>query len=311
MMTRGAQASVENAVGRHPPANLEELRELLAEIQAGRPGYRLGRRAVSVLADMVAAPRQAAVYSITELADAFAVHPSTLTRLAKALGYRGFAELQAVFRRHVAQTGHFYSGQVSRLRDVSGRQHQSLDLLSRIAREERGNVQGMLNNLDVASLEGAVALMVAAPRVRVLGLRQSHPLASFFSYALGMLRGDVTTFDAEHGLAHGLAQMSGEDLLVAIGFAPYTRATVTAAELARREGMAVITVTDSYASPLAAQARHAFVAPAGGLFFSNSMGSALVLIEGLLALVARALGDDALTALERREQLIRALDVEL
>ncbi|MQM37446.1 HTH-type transcriptional regulator MurR [wastewater metagenome] len=293
------------------PVTLEALQAVLADVEAGGEAHRLGRRAAAVLADMVAAPRQAAVYSITELASAFGVHPSTLTRLAKALGYRGFAEFQAVFRRHVAQTGHFYSGQVSRLRDVSGRQHETLEVLSRVAREERGNIQGMLNNLDVAGLEEAVAALVGATRVHVLGMRQSYPLASFFSYGLGMLKSDVTTLNPEHGLAHGLAQMRDGDVLVAIGFAPYTRATVTAAGLARQGGTGVIAITDSYASPLAAQARHTFVAPATGLFFSNSMGAALILIEGLLALVARALGDDALTALQARERLIGALDVEL
>ncbi len=260
---------------------------------------------------MVAAPRQAAVYSITELGEAFGVHPSTLTRLAKALGYSGFSEFQAVFRRHVAQTGHFYSEQVSRLRDVSGRQHRALDVFSRIARDERGNIQGMLNNLDAGAVEGAVRQLITGERIRVLGMRQSYPLASYFSYGLGMLRSDVGVLNPEHGLAHGLAQTGDGDLLVVIGFAPYTKATVTAAEVAHARGVPVLAVTDSYASPLAAYAAHTFVAPASGHFFSNSLGAALVLIEALLALVARELGDGALVALRERERLIDQMDVEL
>jgi len=292
------------------PASLEELMQLLAALESGSDGRRIGRRALSVFRDMVAAPRQSAVYSITELASTFGVHASTLTRLAKSLGYRGFAEFQAVFRRHVAQTGHFYSEQASRLRDMPGGQHRALDVVSRIARDEKSNIQGMMNNLDAAALGAGSGLMARAPRVRVMGLRQSYAIASYFSYTLGMLRDDVAVLSPEHGVAHELAQLRGGDLLVVVGFAPYTRITVDAAQIATGRDIPVIAITDSYASPLAGQATHTFIAPAGGHFFSNSMGGALVLIQALSALVARELGDDALAALHEREALIAELGVE-
>lgn len=292
------------------PASLDELTQLLAALEAGEGRGRLGRRTMAVLRDMVAAPRQSAVYSITELGAAFGVHASTLTRLAKSLGFRGFSEFQAVFRRHVAQTGHFYSEQASRLREIPGGQHQSLDVVSRIARDEKANIQGMLNNLDAVALGAGAALMARSPRVRVMGLRQSYAIASYFSYTLGMLRDDVGVLSPEHGVAHELAQLRRDDLLVVIGFAPYTRITVDAAQLAVARGVAVVAITDSYASPLAGQATRTFIAPAGGHFFSNSLGGALVLIQALSALVARELGDEALVALEEREALIAALGVE-
>ncbi|MGD8429436.1 MAG: MurR/RpiR family transcriptional regulator [Ectothiorhodospiraceae bacterium] len=293
------------------PETLEGLQSLVSSLSAGTGDRRLGKRALTVLSGMVAAPRQAAVYSISELAEAFGVHASTLTRLAKALGYRGFSEFQAVFRRHVAQTGHFYSGQASRLREITGTQRRSLDVVSRIARDERANIQGMLNNLDAAHLEAAVRRLARAPRVRTLGLRQSYSLANFLSYALGMLRDDVSVMNPEHGVAHSLGPLDGSDLLVAIGFAPYTRLTVTSARIARERGIPIVAITDSYSSPLAGVAEHTFVAPAGGHFFSNSMAGAVALMEALLALVAQEMGDEGLAALQHREALIRDMEVEL
>lgn len=294
-----------------PPATLEELREYLTAIDAGRADASLGRRTMAVLAGMLAAPRQAAVYTISELGSAFGVHPSTLTRLAKALGYRGFSDFQAVFRRHVAGTGHFYSEQASQLRDVTGNQHDSLDLFARIARDERANVQGMLNNLDVATVQAVASRLAASQRIRVLGLRQSHSLAGYLSYGLGMLRDDVAVLSPEHGLAHGLGQLRGDDTLIVIGFAPYTRLTATAARMAHERGVPLIAITDSFASPLAGFAAHSFIAPTGGHFFSNSLAGVLVLLEGLMTVVARCLGDSALEALRAREALIAAMEVEL
>lgn len=294
-----------------PPASLEELHEHLAGAGAGRGDARLGRRSTEVLAGMLAAPRQAAVYTISELGTAFGVHPSTLTRLAKALGYRGFSEFQAVFRRHVAGTGHFYSEQASQLREVTGNQHDSLALFSRIARDERANIQGMLNNLDAATVQAVARRLAAAQRVRVLGLRQSYSLAGYLSYGLGMLRDDVAVLSPEHGLAHGLGQLRSDDLLVVLGFAPYTRLTATAARVAQERGVPLVAITDSFASPLAGHATHSFIAPTGGHFFSNSLAGVLVLLEGLMSVVAWSLGDSALQALEAREALIGAMDVEL
>lgn len=294
-----------------PPASLEGLRERLAALGTSGREPRLGKRAVAVFGGMVAAPRQAAVYSITELAAAFDVHPSTLTRLAKALGYRGFADFQAVFRRHVAKTGHFYSEQASELTAISGGgQRGLLDPVARIARDERANITGMLNNLDAATVTAAAVLLAGAPRMRAFGLRQSGAIAGYLAYGLGMLRGDVGTLNAEHGPAHGLGQLHSGDVLVVVGFAPYTRVTVAAARAAHERGIVVIAITDSDASPLAAGATHTFVVPAGGHFFSNSMAAALVLVEGLLAVVATRLGTAAAEILKARESLIAAMDVE-
>jgi len=295
---------------REPPATLEALRaELATPPGAGR--RRIGRRARTVLEGMLAAPQQAAVATIGELADAFGVHASTLTRLAQALGYRGFGELQAVFRRHVAQTGHFYSDQASRLRAVSAPEQHGLDLIARVARDEQANLRAMLDQLEAAALDGAVTLLARAGQVRALGLRQSYAIAGYLGYALGLLRGGVQTVDGTSGIAQGVAGLGAGDVLVAIGFAPYTRASVRAAEVMHGRGVPLIAITDSYASPLARHATHVFVAPAGGHFFSNSMAAALVLVEGLLAVTAQRLGDEAVAALELREALIRDLGVEL
>lgn len=297
--------------GREPPATLEALRAQLDPPAASGGRARLGRRARGVLEGMLAAPQQAAVASIGELAGAFDVHASTLTRLAQTLGYRGFGELQAVFRRHVAQTGHFYSDQASRLRAVSAPEQRGLDLMARVARDEQANLRAMLDQLEASALDGAASRLAGAGQVRVLGLRQSHAIAGYLGYALGLLRGGVQTVNAADGIAHGVAGLGSDDVLVAIGFAPYTRVTVTAAEVVRRRGVPLIAITDSYAAPLARHATHVFVAPAGGHFFSNSMAAALVLVEGLLAVTAQRLGDEAVRALELRESLIRDLGVEL
>ena len=58
-----------------------------------------------------------------------------------------------------------------------------------------------------------------------------------------MLHGAVGHIDARHALAAG-------DAMVAITFAPYTPATVELANYACEQGIPVVAITDTLASPL-------------------------------------------------------------
>lgn len=301
-----------DAMSSKPPKSLDALRDLLNAMQAGSHPTRLGRRSLQVLANLVDGPDQAAVSSISQIAEAMAVNPSTLTRLAQRLGYGGFGELQDVFRRHVAGAGHFYSGQAGRLLQGEGRAEDHPHLAQTVVEEELANISGMIKGVNLAALDQAAGLLATAPRVRTHGLRQFYSITCFVSYALGMLRSDVAILgDSQHGIAHGLAQLEEGDVLFVAGSYPYTRGTVAAARIAASRSIPIIALTDSSASPLAVSATHAFLAPTGGSFFSNSMASYLVFAEALLTLVAARLGDTALTALQSREDLLRELNIEL
>jgi DNA-binding MurR/RpiR family transcriptional regulator len=295
-----------------PPQSLDQLRGLLAKAKTQGSPARLGARAQRTLAGLIDSPRQTAVYPISKLAGVVGVSASTLTRLAKRLGYGGFAELQGVFRRHIAEDRDFYSERAGRLLESDQALRKSISLMAQVAEEETTNILTMLKNIDVQALEQAAGRLATAPRVRTHGLRQFFSIACFISYGLGMVRSDVGVLgEPGHGVAHALAQLQAEDVLVVLGSAPYTRATVEACRIAAAHGLHIVAVTDSYGSPLAACANEIFITPTGGTFFSNSMAASLILAEGLLALVARQLGGKALEALRDREVLIDELGVAL
>ncbi len=313
---------VDGAISETPPKSVEQLRALVVRIGRGEGALALGGKAHGVLAKLVERPEEVAVRTITELGTELHVNPSTLTRLAKRLGYGGFIEFQTVFRDSLAQNHrHFYSQQAERLvAGSSGKVGQrslaqrgpELDTMIQLAQQSIANIDGLLAQLSSADLHSAARLLARAPRVRIHGLRQFHALASFLAYGLGMIRSDVDLLDASGlGVAEGLAQLQQGDVLLVTSVAPYTRSVAQVAKAARDAGLAVIAVTDSLASPLVPPASHSFLIPHKSSFFSNSMGAYVVFCEGLLNLVATALGKDALRALERREQFIDKLDIEM
>jgi DNA-binding MurR/RpiR family transcriptional regulator len=296
-----------------PPRTVEDLRALALSIGRDEAGFSLGSKAHDVFARLVEAPEQSAVRSISELASQFGINPSTLTRLAKRLGFEGFADFQAVFRKAIANDQqYFYSRQAGRLLATRSDANVEFEVFERLAHETAINVDGFLGQLEDVSLKGATKLLASARRVRIHGVRQFHSLASFLTYCLGMVRSDVALLDAPRlGVAEALSQLDQGDVVVVASCAPYTRSVAEVARIAAANGQTVIAITDSRASPLVPPAEHAFFIPHASSFYSNSMGAYVVFCEALLNLVARELGDKALNSLAGRERLIADMNIEV
>lgn len=293
------------------PDTVGGLKELLAAIEKGEVDIALGSSSVRVLTALIEAPQRAAVSSITELAEQVNVNASTLSRLARRLGYSGFSKLQDVFRRELTEGRSFYSDQASRLvvgADAKG----TLAQLTRLGRQESANIASTIEQVDPATFEAVVASLSQAKRVRIHGMRQFNSLALFMAYGLGMLRPDVGALDSSRqGVADALAQLETGDVLVVASCFPYTPSVLATAEVAARHGITVIALTDSASSPLAKTARHSFLVPNRSLFFSNSMCAFMLLAEGLLSAVASSLGEASVEALKYRETLITELNASL
>ncbi len=295
-----------------PPQSLEELRNLVARIHANTDSTKLGGRTLRALESIVDAPGQMAMSSISEVAAAAGVNASTLTRLSKRLGYRGFNEFQDVFRHHLSAKGHFYSERARGLMKAAAGQDRAEAILARIAHDETTNIAATADQIDSDLLQAAAAQLIEARRVRTFGARQMHSVAYFLSYGLGMLRSDVALLTpSEHGIALGLAQLDVDDVVIIVSCAPYTRVSIETARTAAAQGMRVIALTDSHGSPLAAVAAETFVCETGGSFFGNSTAALFVVAEALLTVMAEKMGARSLQQLRRREALISEMGVDL
>ncbi|MGG4605016.1 SIS domain-containing protein [Paenalcaligenes sp. Me131] len=300
------------------PANLEALRQLAHNISDQSSAVRLGDKTLTALGSILAHPQEAALLSITELAERLQINPSSLTRLVKKLGFSGFADFQRLLRDHLAsQTSSFYSVQATQLLKASQPQsplqadNDALAHATTLATEACHTIQHSLQLLSADAISSAAQTLAHASRVRIHGKRQYSALAQFLCYGLGLIRSDVGLLDPTSlGVAEGLAQLEAGDVLITACVYPYTREVIAVAELAAKAGIIVIALTDQELSPLARAATHSFIVPYRSNFFTNSISAYFLLAEALLNQVARELEDTAITALEKREQYIAALQIE-
>lgn len=292
-----------------PPESVEELRSLAVAIARGEAPVTLGAKAQDALGRMLDMVGDPALLSITTLGEALEVNPSTLTRLATALGYPGFPGLQQVLlSASMNAPGAFYSRRVaSALRGGSS----SRAAATRLARENQANIDRFVDRFDEAAFDTAVSLLATAPRVAVHGVRQFHAIASFLAYGLGMIRSDVSLLgNGGLGTAEGLAALAPGDVLLSTSCAPYSTQVAEVAAVAHAGGLATIALTDRPTSPLVATSRAAILIDHGSSFLSNSLGAFVVAAECLINACAAANPEAARAALRQRDRLIETLRIE-
>jgi DNA-binding MurR/RpiR family transcriptional regulator len=233
-----------------PNADYETLRDRIIAARAEMP-----KRLAQVAEFAVSHPDEIALGTVGSIAGLAGVQPSTLVRFAQALGFQGFSELQAVYRRKLRQRWPDYQDRISALR-ANANGDPGGDLLTGFSEATIRSILRMRETCAGETLMAASRIISGADTIYLLGNRRAFPAASYLAYLFGKL-------DMRHRLLTNMAHMgtselsgaSARDVLIAISFTPYTPATVEMATGATERGVPVISITDSTFSPLAHIAR--------------------------------------------------------
>ncbi|WP_207540496.1 MurR/RpiR family transcriptional regulator [Sabulicella rubraurantiaca] len=241
----------------------------------------------------------AATRSMRDLAAAAGATPAAFTRLAQALGYRGWDELRdaLIEARRPAEVAPFST----RVRRPGSSEDLPAGLLAADA--------AALRALDPAPVAAAARALHRAPRVWVGGFRSCRGIATVLHYQLRLFRA------AEVRLVGGagpedldLGSFAPGDAVVLLGFAPYSRLSVLAARAAVTADCTLIALADAPTAPMAEGAAHLllFDAATGPGFFPSLTG-ALATAQALAAATFALGGEPALVRLRETEARLAAL----
>ena len=260
------------------PADLDGLRALVEARYDNLPA-----RLQSAIRFLVDHPAEAAVETVKTLAGGAGVQPSVMIRLAQALGYTGFSQMQAVFRDALLAQTQSYG---ERVRAGAARRAKppraADDLLRLLCDGAIESLEGLRDGAGAAPLQRAIALVAAARTVQVLGLRRAAPIANYLSYLLSRSRKFVRQMGTMPGMLDDEVDALGPgDLLVVISFQPFHPLAVQAHGRSLARGAKVLAITDSSLSPIAKNADSVLQvhdAETGGF---RSVASAMVLCHAL------------------------------
>lgn len=190
-------------------------------------------------------PGEVAAYSATELADLAGASKAAVTRFIRRLGYDSFEEA-----RRAARDARNWGSPLYLMSRQPGTCHFTERVQAHVEQDVR-NITQTMEALDGEVFAEIVEAVCTAKRVYFLGYRNSQQLAAYARAQVIQVRPDVHLLPAAgERLAEYMADMSAEDLLVAIAFRRRVGEVARAMETASAVGLRVVCVTDWTAGPL-------------------------------------------------------------
>lgn len=244
-------------------------------------------------------PAEVGVSTVREIARAARVKPNTLVRMARQMGFEGFDDFREPFREAIRRGQVSFPDRARWLQDIS-RSGELGELYADMVGAAIRNIEETFAGISVEALQAAAETIWQAREVYVLGVGVNNANARNFTYlaSTGMTRfhaiprpGSVAVDD--------LAWADGRDVLIAMTCRPYRAEVIEAVRLAREQGVPVIALSDSPASPIILPAQHGFVVAADTPQFFPSSVSLIALLETLLSFVIASASDEIVERVER------------
>lgn len=252
-------------------------------------------------------PADVGVSTVREIAVAANVKPNTFVRMARQVGFDGYEDFRAPFREAIRKGSISFPDRARWLQDI----RKSGDLGGLYADMVEGtirNLEDTFAGIDADRLKAAADAIWSSRQVFTLGVGVMNANARNFTYLAST---GMTDFHAIPGpgstAIDDLAWADQRDVLIAMTCRPYRTEVIEAVRIAREQGLTIIGISDSPASPIIRAAQHGFVVAADTPQFFPSSVAMIGLLETLLSFVIAVASDEVVDRVEtfhrRRHQL--------
>lgn len=276
---------------------LDQLREQYPELSASHR---------TIAQFVISHTAHSAFLPITRLAEMTGVSTATIVRFAQLLGYSGYPEFQAAIQglllNQIDSNQHLEDLRNQMNSVLSGEQpvdHHQLMRTVLIAQAE--HLTRLADGISKEEFEQAIASIVAARAIYVVGMRLSSAIATALWHGLHLLRPDVHLANASSGfLPDHLSECGEGDVLVGITYRRYMVDTIHSMKFARQRGAKVIAITDSRLSPAAVIADLALVTPVIMQLSHIPLAPSLALVSAILECVAATYREQGMVGRPRK-----------
>lgn len=233
---------------------------------------------------------QIAMTGIQALAEQCSVQPSAIVRFAKHFGFKGYSELQAIFKADAWRQLSPATDYHSRIRKLIQDETSPLPS-SRLAREV---ITASMNSLDDlgrtfpdGDFDRAVNLLLEAPSIWLAAARRSFPVGAYLAYSLQHTDKPIHWLNGVGLMQHDqLNALAENDVMIAVSFEPYAQETLAAIDTAIKKNAKVILLTDSQFSEVAKLATISLRVQDGATFGFRSLTTTLCLAQSLFLALA-------------------------
>nr|WP_321251168.1 MurR/RpiR family transcriptional regulator [uncultured Ruegeria sp.] len=247
-------------------------------------------------------PSDVGVSTVREIAEAAKVKPNTFVRMARQVGFDGYEDFRAPFREAIRKGSVSFPDRARWLQDI-GKSGELGGLYADMVGAAIRNIEETFAGIDATKLKAAAEDIWNSRQIFTLGVGVNNSNARNFTYlaSTGMKQFHAIPRPGSTPV-DDLAWADEQDVLIAITCRPYRTEVIEAIKLARQQGLTVVGISDSPASPVILNAHHGFVVAADTPQFFPSSVSTIALLETLLSFVIAVSSDEIVERVERFHQ---------
>jgi len=244
-------------------------------------------------------PQDVGVSTVREIAEAANVKPNTVVRMARQVGFDGYEDFRTPFRDAIRRGSISFEDRARWLQSIA-KQGELGGLFADMVGGAIRNIEETFSTISADSLHAAAKAIWASENTYTLGVGVNNANARNFTYlaSTGMVRFHAIPRQGNSAI-DDLAFAGPKDVLIAITSKPYRSEVVAAVAVAREQGMTIIGISDSPASPIIRNADYGFVVRVDTPQFFPSSVSTLALLETLLSFVIASASDEIVDRVER------------
>lgn len=227
-------------------------------------------------------PLDVAFLTVDQLAGLVGTSTTTIMRLTFSVGYSGYTEfqkgLQEILRNRAAPQ--------TRL-EANIKEMGENNLWGRYVESQIDNIQDTINMVSPELLDQVMDKLVSADRIICTSVRSGLPVAQYLTHGLNRLLGNTQLILSDvSDWVDTLVNMSSKDVVIAVSFPRYARRIIDLTETAKKNGVQVISITDSYSSPLMKYSDIVLPCNSSSIAFHNSAVSSMFVADYLISAIA-------------------------
>lgn len=277
--------------------------DILTAIQENMSSFSKGQKRIAAF--ILESYDKAAFMTASKLGQTTNVSESTVVRFAAELGYDGYPSMQKSLQKMIR----------SRLTSVQrieiANDTIGEDVVSSVLRSDMAMIRSTLEELDRNRFNSAVDAILKARKIYIMGVRSSSSISRFMAFHFNLIFDNVCEISANtvSEVFEQFLRVGPEDVVIGVCFPRYSSRTVKAMHYAKDRGATVIAITDSEASPIAAQAHITLTAKSGMASFVDSLVAPLSLVSALIVAVSQKRSQDVAHTFQQLEQIWDEYDV--
>ena len=255
--------------------------DILSVLEVQTPTFSKGQRRIA--AYILESYDKAAFMTASRLGKTVGVSESTVVRFAVELGYDGYPSMQKALQEMVMNR----LTSVQRI-GVTNDRIGNQDVVSMVLQSDIEKLRQTNETVNREDFQAAVAAILRARRIYVLGVRSASALSHFMGYYLNYMFDNVHVVTTS-GCSEMLEKVVGveaSDVVIAFSFPRYSAATIKGVQYCRSVGATVVGLTNSRVSPLAQNSDCTLVAKSDMVSLVDSLVGPLSLVNAMLVALA-------------------------